>query len=81
MASTWLYFAGCAWKADKERTVEYVDTVIAAKGQTEVLDEPSLTPAEIKVEPFEGIVQLSGFVRSQAEIARRVNGVNEMRLK
>jgi osmotically-inducible protein OsmY len=56
-----------------------------------VFNEPSLKSAEINVETFKGVVQLSGFVNSQAsvnravEVARGVPGVksvkNDMRLK
>jgi osmotically-inducible protein OsmY len=56
-----------------------------------ILNEPTLKSAEINVETFKGTVQLSGFVRSQAdvnkaiEVARSVGGVksvkNDMRLK
>jgi osmotically-inducible protein OsmY len=56
-----------------------------------VFGEPSLKSAEINVETFKGVVQLSGFVSSQADInkavavARSVQGVksvkNDMRLK
>jgi Putative phospholipid-binding domain. len=55
------------------------------------LNEPGLSSAEINVETFKGVVQLSGFVTSRAdinkaiEIARNVKGVNsvknDMRLK
>ena len=55
------------------------------------LDEATLKSAEINVGTFEGAVQLSGFVTSQAaeskavEVARTVDGVtsvkNDMRLK
>jgi osmotically-inducible protein OsmY len=56
-----------------------------------VLEEPSLKSAEINVETFKGVVQLSGFVRSRAdinkatELAKGVKGVksvkNDMILK
>lgn len=56
-----------------------------------MLNEPSLESAEINMETFKDVVQLSGFVRSQAdidtavEVARHVDGVksvkNAMRLK
>ena len=55
------------------------------------MEEPALSSAEINVETFKGIVQLSGFVNSRADInkavavARGVDGVksvkNDMRLK
>jgi osmotically-inducible protein OsmY len=83
---------GCASTATQEGTGEYVDdTVITAKVKTEILSEPSLKSAEINVETFKGVVQLSGFVNSQEDInravrvARSVKGVvsvrNDMRLK
>jgi osmotically-inducible protein OsmY len=59
--------------------------------KTAVFGEPSLKSAEINVETFKGVVQLSGFVSSRAdiskavEVARSVPGVesvkNDMRLK
>jgi osmotically-inducible protein OsmY len=85
-------FVGCASTPKQEGTGEYVDdTVITTKVKAAVLDEPSLKSAEINVETFKGVVQLSGFVSSQAninravEVARSVPGVksvkNDMRLK
>jgi osmotically-inducible protein OsmY len=83
---------GCASTSKQEGTGEYVDdTVITTKVKAAVFNEPSLKSAEINVETFKGVVQLSGFVRSQAdinkavEVARSVQGVksvkNDMRLK
>ncbi len=83
---------GCASTAKKEGTGEYVDdTVITTKIKTAILEAPSLKTSEINVETFKGVVQLSGFVNSQAdinkavEVARSVKGVtsvkNDMRLK
>jgi osmotically-inducible protein OsmY len=83
---------GCAGTATKEGTGEYFDdTVITSNVKAAILDEPSLKSAEINVETFKGVVQLSGFVSSRAnidkaaEVARRVQGVtsvrNDMRLK
>ena len=83
---------GCASTAKHEGTGEYVDdTVITAKVKAAVFNEPSLKSAEINVETFKGVVQLSGFVNSQGdinkaiEVARSVPGVksvkNDMRLK
>jgi osmotically-inducible protein OsmY len=83
---------GCASTAKQEGTGEYVDdTVITTKVKAAILNEPTLKSAEINVETFKGVVQLSGFVTSQAaenkaiEVARTVGGVksvkNDMRLK
>jgi osmotically-inducible protein OsmY len=86
------FMLGCASTSTREGTGEYVDdAVITTKVKALILDEPGLKSAEINVETFKGIVQLSGFVSSQgnisraAEIARSVKGVssvkNDMRLK
>ena len=83
---------GCASTAKKEGTGEYIDdSVITTKVKAAVLNEPTLKSAEINVETFKGVVQLSGFVNSQedinkaASVAKGVKGVtsvkNDMRLK
>ena len=83
---------GCAGSATTESTGEYSDdTVITAKVKTAIFNEPSLKSAEINVETFKHVVQLSGFVSTQANIstavsvARGVSGVtsvkNDMQLK
>ena len=84
--------AGPKADAKKESPGEYAeDAVITAKVKAAVLEEPSLKSAEINVETYKGIVQLSGFVRSRADIdkavkvAKGVKGVksvkNDMILK
>ena len=83
---------GCGGTATQESTGDYIDdTVLTTKVKAAVFNEPSLQSAEINVETFKGVVQLSGFVSSQAdinkavEIARDVPGVksvtNDMRVK
>ena len=83
---------GCASTAKHEGTGEYVDdTVITTKVKAAILNEPSLKVSEINVETFKGVVQLSGFVSSRAdinkavEVARGIKGVtsvkNDMRVK
>jgi len=83
---------GCAPTPTKEGTGEYVDdTIITTKVKAAIFNEPSLKSSEINVETFKGAVQLSGFVKYQAdinkavEITRSVKGVNsvknDMRLK
>lgn len=82
----------CTSTPTQESTGEYVDnSVITARVKTAIFKEPSLKSAEINVETFKGVVQLSGFVSSQSdinravEIARAVDGVksveNDMQLK
>ena len=83
---------GCASTSKSEGTGEYVDdSVITTKVKAAIFNEPTLKSAEINVETFKGVVQLSGFVSSQADInkavqvARGVGGVtsvkNDMRLR
>ena len=83
---------GCASTPKQEGTGEYLDdTVITGKVKSAILNEPTLKVAEINVETFKGIVQLSGFVSSQAaatkavSVARDVGGVksvkNDMQIK
>ncbi|PKM35252.1 MAG: transporter [Gammaproteobacteria bacterium HGW-Gammaproteobacteria-10] len=92
LALTLLSAAGCATTEKRSGTGEYFDdSVITTKVKAQLLNEPNLKSAQINVETFKGVVQLSGFVRSQAdinravEIARSVNGVqsvkNDMRLR
>jgi osmotically-inducible protein OsmY len=83
---------GCASTRTHEGTGEYVDdSVITTKVKTAIFNEPGLKVSEIQVETFKGVVQLSGFVSSRADIkgavrvASAVNGVksvtNDMQLK
>ena len=92
LALTLLTAAGCASTQKHEGTGEYIDdSVITSKVKAAILNEPSLSSAEINVETFKGVVQLSGFVNSRADIskavavARGIEGVksvkNDMRLK
>jgi len=92
LSLTLLGVVGCASTAKQEGTGEYVDDVmITSKVKAAILGEPTLKSAEINVETFKGVVQLSGFVSSQTainkavELARTVKGVssvkNDMRVK
>ncbi len=83
---------GCASTAKTEGTGEYFDdAVITTKVKAAIVDQPTLKSAEINVETFKGVVQLSGFVSSQDNVnvavrtAKSVKGVtsvkNDMRLK
>jgi osmotically-inducible protein OsmY len=66
-------FVGCASTAKQEGTGEYVDdTILTTKVKAAVFNEPSLKSREINVETFKGVVQLSGFVGSQADINKAV---------
>lgn len=83
---------GCASTSKHEGTGEYIDdSVITTKVKAAVLNEPTLKSTEVNVETYKGVVQLSGFVNSEADIAkaadvaRTVKGVasvkNDMHLK
>lgn len=83
---------GCASTSTQEGTGEYVDdTVITSKVKAAIFGEPTLKSAEINVETFKGVVQLSGFVssitdqRKAIDLANSVKGVksvkDDMRLK
>lgn len=92
LAATLVTAVGCSSTAKQEGTGEYVDdSVITTKVKAAVFNEPMLKSAEINVETFKGVVQLSGFVSSASaankavEVARSVGGVrsvkNDMRIK
>ncbi|CAA9891043.1 Transporter [Candidatus Methylobacter favarea] len=92
LAFTLIAVAGCAGSRTKEATGEYLDdTAITTKVKAAIVDEPTLSAAEINVETFKGVVQLSGFVSQRADIrratavARSVEGVksvkNDLRVK
>ena len=84
--------AGCASTRTQESTGQYIDdTALTTNVKAAILNAPSLKSAEINVETFKSRVQLSGFVRSQAnmdeavKVAQAVQGVtsvkNDMVLK
>ncbi len=84
--------AGCGATPTQEATGEYVDDVVlTTKVKTAILNEPTLKVAEINVETFKGVVQLSGFVGSHdaakkaIEVAQGIKGVksvkDDMRVK
>ncbi|NOS87215.1 MAG: BON domain-containing protein [Methylococcaceae bacterium] len=92
VALTLLAATGCASSPNHEGTGEYIDdSLVTSKVKAAFLDDPTLSSGEINVETFKGVVQLSGFVNSKADInkavtvARSVSGVssvkNDMRLK
>lgn len=92
LAFTLVSFVGCAATSKQESTGQYMDdSVITTKVKTAIFNEPDLKSAEINVETFKGVVQLSGFVSSPAainkavEVTRNVAGVksvkNDMRVK
>lgn len=91
-AIVFMSILGCASTTKSEGTGEYIDdSVITTKVKAAIFNEPTLKATEINVETYKGVVQLSGFVRSQSninraeEVAGGVKGVksvkNDMRVK
>jgi osmotically-inducible protein OsmY len=81
-----LLASACAATPKQESTGEYIDdSWITTKVKTAILNEPSLKVAQINVETYKGVVQLSGFVdsaeaaRKAAELARSVTGVTDVK--
>ena len=83
---------GCAGGPQKESTGEYVtDSWITSKVKLALAEDPDVKAREVNVETFKGVVQLSGFVISQAAmnqavyVTRNIQGVtdvkNDMRIK
>ncbi len=83
---------GCAGSRTQESTGEYVsDTWITTKVKAALVDDPTVKAREVNVETFKGVVQLSGFVSSNAamqqavRVAYGIKGVtsvqNGMRIK
>jgi hyperosmotically inducible protein len=77
---------GCASTQKQEGTGEYIDdTVLTTKVKAAIFNDAALKSAEINVETFKGVVQLSGFVSSRAAankaigLARSVNGVHSVK--
>ena len=75
-------FAACASSPKQESTGEYVDdSVITTKVKSLIAADDFLKSFEISVETRKGVVQLSGWVKTQdavnkaGQIARGVKGV------
>ncbi len=79
-------FVACASTPKQESTGEYVDdSTITTKVKADLLADDVLKGFQVSVKTFKGIVELSGFVDTQAtkdragSIARKVAGVKEVR--
>jgi len=80
-----LLVGGCASSPHSESAGQYVgDSAVTAKVKTSLAADPITKARQINVETYKGVVQLSGFVDSDAErrralvLARNVNGVSEV---
>jgi osmotically-inducible protein OsmY len=73
LSLVFLVSLGCASTATQSSTGQYIDdSVITTKVKAAIFNDAELNSAEINVETFKGVVQLSGFVGSTAEINRAV---------
>ena len=83
---------GCATQSEPQSAGAYMgDAWVTTQVKSGILNEPSLKVAQINVETYKSVVQLSGFVDNAAsqakavEIAKSVKGVtdvkNDMRLR
>ena len=70
---------GCASTAKQSGTGEYFDnTVITTKVKAAIFNEPTLKSAEINVETFKGVVQLTSFVSSQTNINKAIDAARSV---
>jgi hypothetical protein len=74
--------AACAATPTQESTGGYVDdSTITAKIKSDLVQDNKVSSTDVHVKTYKGVVDLSGFVNSQAEIseagivARQVSGV------
>src|SRR6266850_4851151 len=92
IAASLLLAAGCAATSTRESTGQYIDdSSITTRVKKAIFDEPSLKVAQINVDTYKSVVQLSGWVDTTAQIgtagsvARSVAGVtsvkNDLRIK
>jgi len=77
---------GCAGSQTQTSTGEYVDdSVISTRAKTALLADDEVSGTEVQIETFKGVVQLSGFVDTQAQaqkaeqIVRNIDGVREVK--
>jgi hypothetical protein len=86
------FFLGLASTAKSESTGQYIDdSVITTKVKSKIVEDLSLKGFQVSVKTYKGVVQLSGFVDTQAninkatDIAGHVEGVksvkNDLELK
>ena len=77
---------GCAVTRHQETVGAYVDdSAITTKVKAKFADDPTVSAMAIKVDTMKGVVQLSGFAKSNEErmvaerLARGTNGVQGVR--
>jgi hypothetical protein len=92
IATCLIFMVACTSTAHRESTGEYIDdSAITTRVKAAIVADESLKVAEINVETYKGVVQLSGFVSSMdaqyraVKIAKEIEGVksvkNDMHVK
>ncbi len=78
--------SACAGTRTQSSTGEYLDdSVITSKVKAKLLEDKEVSGLAVNVETFKGVVQLSGFAKTQAErqkaaqLARSVGGVKDIK--
>lgn len=86
LSATLVALGACSTDPNTRKVgVAVSDTAISTRVKTALLGDPDVKGRDVQVETFRGTVQLSGFVDSPqsavraADIARRVDGVREVR--
>jgi osmotically-inducible protein OsmY len=77
---------GCAVTSGQESTGQYVDdAAITTRVKTRFAKDPTVSAMRIKVQTMKGVVQLTGFAKTEAEreqaaqLASSVPGVREVK--
>jgi len=80
-----IYLTGCAVARDQQTVGAYIDdTTITTQVRARFADDPVVSVMAIRVQTLNGVVQLSGFAKSEAErtraqtIAANVKGVSRV---
>lgn len=85
-ATALLTATGCAVERKQETVGAYVDdSAVTTKVKAKFAEDPTVSAMSIKVDTMKGVVQLSGFAKSNEErlmaerLARNTNGVADVR--
>jgi hyperosmotically inducible periplasmic protein len=81
-----VFVSGCSSTSTRESTGEYIDSsALTAKVKSALISDETVRARDVEVETFRGIVQLSGFVDSEAQkerataVAQSIQGVREVK--
>lgn len=80
-----IVFGGCTHLGDKSAGAIVDDATITTKVKAKFVEDPVVKAMNIKVDTYQGVVQLSGFANSQAEaekaaaLARQTSGVKSVK--